>query len=113
MGDELDTIPFGVSIDLRKHKYMLDRLYLLLPMPLDYPEPNHSYTEHSDMQALIQWIHQYNGCSWFFISYIFYQIEWVVCVKVKKVEKDVHVKIRFNSMETYMNLNHMIILHIN
>jgi hypothetical protein len=28
-------------------------------MPLDYPEPNPSYTEHSDMQALIQWIHQY------------------------------------------------------
>ena len=58
-GDDLDTIPFGVSIDLRKHKYILDRLYLLLPMPLDYPEPNPSYTEHSDMQELIRWIHQY------------------------------------------------------
>jgi len=59
-GDELDTIPFGVSVDLRSHKYTLNRLHLLLPMPIDYPEPNPSYTlEHSDMQALIQWIHQY------------------------------------------------------
>jgi hypothetical protein len=59
-GDELDTIPFGVSIYLRRHEYTLDRLHLLLPMPMDYPEPNPSYTsKHSDMQALIQWIHQY------------------------------------------------------
>jgi hypothetical protein len=59
-GDELDTIPFGVSIDLRSHEYTLDKLHLLLPMPMDYPEPNPSYAlEHLDMQALIQWIHQY------------------------------------------------------
>jgi hypothetical protein len=59
-GDELDTIPFGVSIDLRRHEYLFDRLHLLLPMPLDYTEPNPSYTlEHSDMHALSQWIHQY------------------------------------------------------
>jgi hypothetical protein len=59
-GDELDTIPFGVSINLRRQEYTLDKLHLLLPMPMDYPEPNPSYTlEHSDMQALIQWIHQY------------------------------------------------------
>ena len=59
-GDELDAIPFGVSIRLRGHEYTLDKLHLLLPMPLGYPEPNPSYTvEHSDMHALIEWVHQY------------------------------------------------------
>ncbi len=68
-GDELDAVPFGVSIDLRSHEYTLDKLHLLLPMPLDYPEPNHSYTvEHSDMHALIQWIHRYTMDSPGFLS---------------------------------------------
>jgi len=70
-GDELDTIPFGISVDLRSHEYTLDRLHLLLPMPMDYPEPNPSYTEHSDMHALIRWIHQYTTDARSFLPSIF------------------------------------------
>jgi hypothetical protein len=71
-GDELDAVPFGVSIDLRERKYVFDQLHLLLPMPLDYPEPNPSYTlEHSDMQELIQWIHQYTTDARSFLPSVF------------------------------------------